>query len=352
VAGVRQVLRGVSGRAAGGLRRATDPALLRGVAVEVARVTAHVSRYPLGFVKERVRPADDRYSLAGLPPLRRGLLIGDVTAADTPILLVHGLIDNRSIFTKLRRSLRRRGFGHVYAINLPLLTDVQDAAARLADDVEDLCVRTGRDTVHVVAHSLGGLVARYYVQKLGGDARVHTLVTLGTPHGGTNAARLVPHTLVRQMRPGSSVLAALAAPAPGCRTRFVVFSSDLDELIVPTECGRLDHPDLTVRNLRLHGVGHHSMPFDSRVVHEIATVLARLDGPHWPEMNRAGRGTAGRVDSGAAGGTPGMRTAAAAAVPRTVRIDGTAGQLATAAGIGGGGWVEDRPDLSIPTPPA
>jgi pimeloyl-ACP methyl ester carboxylesterase len=275
-----QVLRSVGGRAADSVRRASDPSLLRGAAVEVARITAHLGSYPLGVAKDRVRTVDDRYSLAGLPPLRRGLLVGDVVAADTPILLVHGLIDNRSIFTKLRRSLRRRGFGHVYAINLPLLTDVPDAATRLADDVEDICRRTGRDSVHVVAHSLGGLVARYYVQKLRGDARVHTLVTLGTPHGGTNAARLVPLALVRQMRPGSPVLEELAAPAPGCRTRFVVFSSDLDELIVPSERGRLDHADLTVTNVRLHGVGHHSMPFDGRVVHEIATVLARLDGPH------------------------------------------------------------------------
>jgi len=40
-------------------------------------------------------------------------------------------------------------------------SDIAEQAARLADDVEDLCVRTGRASVHVVAHSLGGLVARY-----------------------------------------------------------------------------------------------------------------------------------------------------------------------------------------------
>ena len=53
---------------------------------------------------------------------------------------------------------------------------------------------------------MGGLVARYYVQRLGGDVRVHTLVTLGTPHGGTLPARLFPHPLVRQLRPGSDVV--------------------------------------------------------------------------------------------------------------------------------------------------
>ena len=60
---------------------------------------------------------------------------------------------------------------------------------------------------------MGGLIARYYVQRLGGDARVHTLVTLGTPHGGTAAAYLVPHRLARQLRPDSD------AGRPSCASR-------------------------------------------------------------------------------------------------------------------------------------
>jgi triacylglycerol esterase/lipase EstA (alpha/beta hydrolase family) len=47
---------------------------------------------------------------------------------------------------------------------------------------------------------MGGLVARYYVQRLGGDERVHTLVTLGTPHAGTRWARALPHPVVRQLK--------------------------------------------------------------------------------------------------------------------------------------------------------
>ena len=43
---------------------------------------------------------------------------------------------------------------------------------------------TGFERIHVIGHSLGGLIARYYVTRLGGDARVHTLVTLGTPARG------------------------------------------------------------------------------------------------------------------------------------------------------------------------
>ena len=59
---------------------------------------------------------------------------------------------------------------------------------------------------------MGGLIARYYVQRLGGDARVHTLVTLGTPHHGTRAARLIPRGVCKQLSPSSEIIAELAEP--------------------------------------------------------------------------------------------------------------------------------------------
>jgi pimeloyl-ACP methyl ester carboxylesterase len=263
-------------------RTVVSPHGLKGAGTEVAWIAAHLALYPLGFTRERVRRAGreelDRFSLGDLPPVQRGLLIGDVVAAGTPIILVHGLVDNRSIFTLLRRALRRRGFGRVLTLNYsPLTQDVRTVAARLARLVEQTCEETGYERVHVIGHSLGGVVARYYVQRLGGDSRVHTLCTLGSPHAGTHAARLFPQGVVRQLTPGSALLSELAEPAAGCRTRFVAFWSDLDQLIVPQRAAAIDHPDLQARNVSLKGVGHMSLPIAGDVVHEIATLLAHLD---------------------------------------------------------------------------
>ena len=71
-------------------------------------------------------------------------------------------------------------------------------------------------------------------------------------------------------------MAELDAPAPGLRTRFVAFWSDLDQLVVPKRSARIDHPDLSARNVLLRGVGHMSLPIDGRVVHEIARTMAHL----------------------------------------------------------------------------
>jgi pimeloyl-ACP methyl ester carboxylesterase len=265
-----------------GVQTVCTPTALRGAAKELAWITAHSALYPFGLSAEKRRTKHrdelDRFTLGDLPPVQRGLVMGDVVAAGTPIVLVHGLIDNRSIFTLLRRALRRRGFGRIITLNFsPLAQDVRTVAERLGTLVERTCEETGYERVHVVGHSLGGLVARYYVQRLGGDARVHTLCTLGTPHAGTSAARLIPQRIGRQLRPGSELLQELAAPAPGIRTRFVAFWSDLDQLMVPKRSARIDHPDLAARNVLLHGVGHMSLPIDGQVVREIAALLAHLD---------------------------------------------------------------------------
>ena len=279
---------GDTGRAASrGLRSLTSltsPMVLRGAGKEVAWLAAHAALFPLGVRSERPVEVVEPRRMDDLLPEHRGLLLRDVAATATPVLLVHGMVDNRSIFTKLRRSLRRCGFGQVRTVNYSVFTsDVRTAAATLGDAVEQVCAETGYERVHVVAHSLGGVVSRYYVQRMRGDARVHTLVTLGSPHGGTSSARLVPLRLCRQLRPDSDLMAELKAPADGCRTRFLAVWSDLDQLIYPKRNARIDHPDLDARNVMLRGIGHMSLPVDPRVARLVTRALAHLDPDGSPE---------------------------------------------------------------------
>jgi pimeloyl-ACP methyl ester carboxylesterase len=175
----------------------------------------------------------------------------------------------------MRRSLRRRGFAQVCSWNYsPLLTDVARGAAELGEHIERLCEQSGHERLHVVGHSLGGLIARYHVQRQGGDRRIESLVTLGTPHQGSRWAHVLPTPLVRQLRPGSPLLQELAEPAPSCSTRVTAIYSDLDEMIVPTSSGRCEHPDLAARNVLVRGVGHMSLPMHRGVADEVAATLA------------------------------------------------------------------------------
>ncbi|GAB2980724.1 alpha/beta fold hydrolase [Saccharothrix stipae] len=271
------------GLAGGVLRAVASPGGVRGVAVEAAWLAAHTVLYPWGVVEERVKPEGHfrAYRTDRLPPRRRGLVVSAMEAAGTPIVLVHGIGDNRSAFAVLSGALRRRGFGVVHAVNYSVLTaltgDVRRSAALLGEHVERICEQTGSDRVHVVGHSLGGLIARYYVQRLGGDARVRTLVTLGTPHRGTLAAYLLPTSLTRQLRPGSDLLSELAEPSRPCRTRFVVVWSEMDQVIVPQRNARLEHPALLVEEHRIRDSGHLSLSVDTRTLHLVVTAITRSD---------------------------------------------------------------------------
>ena len=257
------------------------PHIASGLVVEAAWATAHMVMYPLGLLSAsaRVTNGPRHHNLSGLSPEQRGLFHFDVAAAETPILLVHGIIDNHVIFTVMERSLRRRGFQTLSAYDYGLLThNIPRAAERFGEAVQKLSAATGYERIHVIGHSLGGLIARYYVQLLGGDSHVHTLVTLGTPHQGTRLAWAAPVLpLIRQLTPTSPVIQELAQPASGCRTRFIAFHSDIDHLIVPSRNARLDHPDLNVRNIAVRGVGHLSMPNDGRIAFTIARALGQLD---------------------------------------------------------------------------
>ncbi|MFD7550273.1 esterase/lipase family protein [Streptomyces sp. NPDC059816] len=283
----------------------TRAGLLKATALEAAVLAGHLLLYPSGLVQERRGtlthssdgphvpdgppevPPDGRPLSLPAPPLPRESRESresrdgrsdtpDRTDPGPPVVLLHGFVDNRSVFVLLRRVLGRHG-RRVEALNhSPLTCDIRTAAGNLGRYVEELCARTGRDEVDLVGHSLGGLIARYYVQRLGGDARVRTVVTLGTPHAGTRAVPLMDlHPVVRQMRPDSEVIAELALPAPGCRTRFVSFWSDLDQVMDPLETARLDHPDLLARAVRVSGVGHLALPVHPTVT---AGVRAALDG--------------------------------------------------------------------------
>ncbi|MFE9848895.1 lipase family alpha/beta hydrolase, partial [Streptomyces sp. NPDC005576] len=261
-------------------------ALLKATALDLAILAGHVLFYPTGLTPERHKAAPGvEQDLDALPS---GVTALPAPQGDDrpPVVLLHGFIDNRSVFVLLRRSLARHGRRHLESLNYsPLTCDIRTAAELLGRHVEEICERTGHQRVDIVGHSLGGLIARYYVQRLGGDHRVRVLVTLGTPHSGTAAAPLASaHPIVRQMRAGSDFIEELRTPAPGCRTHFVSFWSELDRVMVPVRTACIDHPDLDAENVRVTGIGHLALPVHPAVA---ARIRQELDHPGGADLPAA-----------------------------------------------------------------
>ncbi len=151
----------------------------------------------------------------------------DFSRCPNPVLLVHGFFTSRRTLDVLERRLRRDGYG---AFSLDLggvgralnTRGIDDLADYVRAKVERIYARNpGLGPLTIVGHSKGGLIATYYVKKLGGWRRTRAVVTLGTPHNGTPMAYLgLPVGFFArslwQLYPGSPFLRRLAdGPWPG-----------------------------------------------------------------------------------------------------------------------------------------
>jgi triacylglycerol lipase len=280
-------------RGAGSVARTVGaPGGLRGLAVESAWCVAHVLAYPIP-VRRGTPGAPHEHRTEDLPLDRRSRMIRDLTTPNTPVLVLHGALDHRGAVAALDRALRRRGSGVLHAIDYGTLCttgDLRLAAHELREQVQRVRELTGADTVRLVGYSLGGVIARYYVQRLDGAEAVDTLVTVGSPHGGSRAAHLWPTALARQVTPGSDVLTELAEPAPDCHTRFLVVAGRMDQLVMPARNGRVEHPDLWVETLELPDTGHLSLTVHPEAVRWVSTRLVAMSDDRDPMSGAARRG--------------------------------------------------------------
>src|SRR6185436_5431091 len=92
----------------------------------------------------------------------------------------------------------------------------------------------------LIGFSMGGLIARYYLQRLGGIEKVGRFVSIAAPHQGTHMARLGGLPGWVQMRPGSEFLRDLASDADVLRrVNFTSFYTPLDAVIVPARSSEM-----------------------------------------------------------------------------------------------------------------
>lgn len=187
-----------------------------------------------------------------------------------PVLLIHGYGCSRAAWWWQRRRLEAAGWS-VATINLePLYTSIENYVEPLSRRVDEVLAQSGAKRLVVVGHSMGGLVARAYLRRHG-VSKVLRLVTLGTPHGGSELAKMGAGENARQMRPGSPWLAALASAVPPL-DRLVIFSAH-DNYVLPQ--ANLEWPG--AQRQTIDGLGHLAMLFSPRVAQALLDGLPRPD---------------------------------------------------------------------------
>jgi pimeloyl-ACP methyl ester carboxylesterase len=226
------------------------PGQLRAAMVEWACAVAASAARPLGFV-----------------PLPGARVVGP-----RPIIVVHGYAMNRANFLPLARRLGAAGLGPVLGFEYWTLGRTAAAAKQLAAYVEEVRAATGAAEVDLIGHSMGGVVARYFVQLGGGDGVVRNLVTIGSPHLGTDVSAVGIGAPTSELIFGSTLIERLrVAPMPS-HTRMTVIWSRSDALVPGARQARVAGAEEII----FDDLGHLSMLGSRRVA---AAIIERLREP-------------------------------------------------------------------------
>lgn len=194
-----------------------------------------------------------------------------MTEVKPPLLLIHGIDDTAEIFDALKIYLSDRGWQDIHTIDLmPSNGDIglDILAAQVRDYVESYLAHAAE--VDVLGFSMGGIVGRYYIQRLGGSARVRRFVTLSSPHNGTWTGYLRPNIGAGQMRPNSNFLQDLNSTVDELyQVEFTSVWTPYDLMIVPADSSRL--PVGTM--IQLPVLAHPFMVSDERSLATIVNLL-------------------------------------------------------------------------------
>ena len=202
------------------------------------------------------------------------------------VVFVHGFFCNRGFWTPWLRRLHHSGHAFV-AVNLePVFGSIDEYAPQIEDAVQRVTLATGQRPL-VVCHSMGGLAVRAWLRLMKAEARVHHVVTIGTPHQGSWLARFGHGRNGRQMRQLSDWLTQLNHESPAyCHALFTCWYSNCDNIVFPASSATLPG----AHNRLVRGAAHVQLAFMPQVMQ--ATLAWLDDGPNcvsprWPAPDGA-----------------------------------------------------------------
>lgn len=191
---------------------------------------------------------------------------------DDVVVLVHGFFASAGVWRPMKRALidqtgaKVASFTHAPGVGIDRIAR---SLAKIVERIPSSC------RIHLVGHSLGGLVVRWYVQELGGHARVTQTVSLGSPFGGTARAHPFPFLVGRELGRSSPLLARLRARAHEHDVPHTSLVGEGDLVVIPAESAVFPRGEVIV----LPRCGHNTLLFHAdsiaRVVERVRRVQAK-----------------------------------------------------------------------------
>ena len=205
----------------------------------------------------------------GLPSIQDAMPSA-ATPERVPVVLVHGYMCNHRTWDTVIPALRAQGHT-VLAVNLePIFTSIDNYAPSIETAVTKLCQHTGASKVALVGHSMGGVAIRAWMRKHGTE-RVARVITLGSPHAGTQGDPLPLTPNSTQMVLNSDWLRTLSADEnDATRALIRVALTPQDNIVYPQRAQVLPGVPATV----FEGIGHMQLCLEPQPVEWVCAQLA------------------------------------------------------------------------------
>lgn len=188
-----------------------------------------------------------------------------------PVLLIHGFNGTPAIFSGMSVYLAKAGWV-VYDLTL-VPSNGELGIDQLAQQVADYIAKTftPEQPLDLIGFSMGGIVSRYYVQRLGGIDRVQRLLTIASPHHGTWTAYALERAGCIQLRPESTFLQDLNRDAVVLeKLNFTSIWTPFDLMIVPANSSKMS----VGREVQVPVLYHDWMPTDTRSLEAVVAALS------------------------------------------------------------------------------
>lgn len=185
------------------------------------------------------------------------------------IILVHGYLSNRGIWWRYARHFQKRGY-YVAAVNLsPPLASIESFVEQLQLAIVHHRKASQVSKTILISHSMGGLVCRAWFSKYG-DENIAQMITIGSPHNGTQLAPLAFGACAKEMQITSDWHKKMTdKESLYTRQKITSIRSLQDNVVLPNHSADLLH----AKNIAFRGVGHLSTVTDSRIKNYIVGLV-------------------------------------------------------------------------------
>jgi pimeloyl-ACP methyl ester carboxylesterase len=194
------------------------------------------------------------------------------TTKTLAVLMVHGYGCNRAMWLKFSKGLAHHGYPSE-GINLePPLGSIDDYSSIIESGLNALIEKTNAKQVVVIAHSMGGLACRAFLNGRSPvqNEQIFKVITLGTPHQGTVHAALGQGQNTRQMRRKSAWRDSLAARERSADiAKLVCIMSHHDNIVAPQALQTVSG----AKTIELHAIGHVALAYSDEVLQLVINEL-------------------------------------------------------------------------------